>query len=321
MRFAAVPLVAALLFAAGPGGRAALAQSYPDRPIKIVAPTTPGSPADVLARLVGESMSSVLGVPIAVENRAGADQIIGLEHVAKGAPADGYTLILVGLDGQALLPLTKKSLRFDPMRDLVLVAGVGEARYVLAGPSSLPHITFESLVSAVRAAPGRFNYGASGPTVRIPTVMLMKALGLQMEYVAYKGGGPYSIDLAAGNIHWGFLSETTAQTVRDRVRLYAVTGQGRSPANPDVPTFAELGFPQMQGPAYGLAVRAETPKPIMDRLVEAAGKALQSTPLRARAQVAYLTIRHEPPQAAREALDRRFANYQAVAAAIGLQPE
>jgi tripartite-type tricarboxylate transporter receptor subunit TctC len=303
------------------GMASAMAQSYPDKPIRLVAPTTAGSPADVLARLVADSLSKVMNATIVVENRPGADQIIGLEYVAKGAPADGYTLALTGLDGQALLPLIKKDMRFNPMQDLTLVAGVGEGRYVLAGPASEPHKNFQALVKAVKAAPGKYNYGASGPTVRIPTMTLMKELGLNMEYVGFKGGGPYSIDLAAGRIHWGFLSETTAHTVKNRVRLYGVTGSTRSPANPDVPTFSELGFSQIHGPAYGLAVRADTPKSIVDKLSAAAIIALNSTELKARAQVALLTIKYETGEQARQMLDQRFLSYQAAALAMGLQPE
>lgn len=303
------------------GMASTMAQNYPDKPIRLISPSTAGSPADVLARLLADSLSKVMNATIVVENRAGADQVIGLEYVAKGTPADGYTLALTGMDGQALLPLTKKDMRFNPIQDLTLVAGVGEGRYVLAGPASEPHKNFQALVKAVKAAPGQYNYGASGPAVRIPTMTLMKELGLNMEYVAFRGGGPYSIDLAAGRIHWGFLSETTAHTVKDRVRLYGVTGSTRSTANPEVPTFAEMGFPQIHGPAYGLAVRAGTPKAIVEKLSAAAATALQSTELMARAQVALLTIKYETAEQAKQTLEQRFRNYQPAAAAMGLKPE
>jgi hypothetical protein len=113
----------------------ARAETYPDRVIKFVAPTTPGPTADVVARVVAEAMSKVLKQTIVVENKPGAEQAVGLEYIAKMAPADGYTVGVIGIDGQALMPLVRNNLRFDPMKELTLVAGLGEVRYLLASPS------------------------------------------------------------------------------------------------------------------------------------------------------------------------------------------
>jgi len=130
------------------------AQGYPERVIKFVAPTTPGPTADMVARVVAEAMAKVLKQTIVVENKPGAEQMAGLEYLAKTAPADGYTVGVIGIDGQALMPLMRKSLRFDPLKDLTLVAGLGEVRYLLASPISTPPTNFKELVDAARTAPG-----------------------------------------------------------------------------------------------------------------------------------------------------------------------
>ena len=300
---------------------AAWAQNYPERPIRIVAATTPGSPADLLARLMAEAMAKVMNATFVVENKPGADQVLGFEFVAKSAPADGYTVLLAGIDGMALLPVTKKELRFNPLQDLTLVAGVGEVRYVLMGPASEPHRNFKELVDAINAAPGKYSYGASGPAVRIPAQLMMNRLGLDMQYVPYKGGAATAIDIAAGRIHWSVTSESTAHTVKERVRLYGITGTGRSAANPDVPTFTELGLPMIQGPVYGLAVRAGTPKEMADKLSAAAALALQSTEIRSKAQAALLELKYDNAEATQRTLNDRWRGYQDAARSIGLQAE
>lgn len=305
-----------LVWAAAAAG--ALAQGYPERPIRFVAPTTPGSPADLIARILADSMSKQLKQPIVVENKAGADQVIGLEFIARGAPADGYTAGVIGVDSQAILSLTPENLRFDPLRDLTLVAGLGESRYVLVGPASAPHRDFKELVAAARAVPGKFNYGASGPQVRIPTVVLMRELGLDMVYVPFKGGMSYVAAIAAGDIDWGVVSENTAGTAKPRVRLYAVTGRTRSEVNPDVPTFAELGFPQIFGPGYALAVRSGTPPAVIERLMNAAANAVATPEMKLRTQGMLLALNFENAEGALRDLNERLKSYREFARAGGL---
>lgn len=297
------------------------AQTYPDRPIKFIAPTTPGSPADILARAVAEGMTRELKVPIVVENKPGADQIIGFEHVARMAPADGYTVGIIGIDGQALLPITKKGLRFNPHDDLTLVAGLAEGRYVLVGPAAAPHKNFKEVMDAIKAAPGRFNYGTSGPVVRIPILMLMNDLNLDMTHIPFKGGGPYAQELAAGNIDLGFVSETSAKPLAGRLRYYGVTGSTRTATEPNVPTFAELGFPKILGPAYALVVRAGTPKAIIDKLSHAAAAALQSPEMKVRSQGLLVTIQYSDAETAKRMLDERTKIYRDIADRVGLKPE
>lgn len=305
-----------LVFAAG-----AQAQSYPDRSIRFIAPTTPGPAADMIARVLAEAMSRVLKQPAYVENKPGAEQLIGLEYIAKSAPADGYTVGVVGVDGQALIPLMKKNLRFDPLKDLTLVGGIGEVRYVLASPVGAPPANFRQLVDAAKAAPGKFNYGSSIPQVYLYTLSLTQELGLDLVHVPFPSGAPFLQALVAGTVDWGLISEGAATPLKSRLRFHAITGSTRSAANPEVPTFKELGFPRIQGPSYALAVRSGTPQQIVEKLSAALAAALASPEMKAAAQRILLDIRYESPEAASRSLLERNKFYQELVQRAGLKPE
>jgi len=284
---------------------------YPDKPIKFVAATTAGGTADLLARALADAMSKVLNQPIVVDNKPGADQIIGMEHVAKGQPADGYTAIVIGLDGQALLPLVKKGgLRFDPLADLTQVAFLGDIRYVLAGPASAPYKTFKELTDAAKANPGKMNYGSSSPQGRFPSLLLIDAMGLEATHVPFPGAGPYLTAVAAGTVDWVFIAENSGNTLKPRVRLYGITGRTRSPSNPDVPTFAELGHPRVMGTAYSLAVRTGTPQAIIDKLSAAAATAMATPEMKASAQKILFELQYEKADGAQRILAERYKLYE-----------
>lgn len=283
---------------------------YPDKPIKFVAATTPGGTADILARGLGEAMSKILGQPIIVENKPGADQIIGLEYAAKGQPADGYTAILLGLDGQALLPLLKKNLRFDPMNDFTLLIGVGEGRYAMVSPATSPHKTLKELMDFGKANPGKLNYGSSGTPVRFPSLALLNDLGVDAVHVPYPGAAPYMTAVASGAIDWVFLGEVNATTLKSRVRILAITGKERSATNPDIPTFNELGFPKLFGPAYALAVRKGTPQAVADKLTAAATLAMNSPEVKAYWNKASIELKSDTAEVARRTLMDRYKFYE-----------
>lgn len=297
------------------------AQTYPDRPIRFIAPTSPGPTADMVARVVAEAMSKVLKQSIVVENKPGAEQVVGLEYLAKSAPADGYTVGVIGIDGQTLMPLVRSHLRFDPLKDLTLVAGLGEVRYLLASPIAAAPTNFKELVATAKAAPGKFNYGSSTPQVHLYTLSLVRELGLDLVHVPFPSGAPFLTALVGGTIDWGLIAEGTAAPVKSRLRFHAITGSLRSAANPELPTFAELGFTRIYGPAYALAVRSGTPQAIIDRLSAAAEAALASAELKASAQKMLFESRYENQAAIQRAANERFKFYQDLTKSAGLKPE
>jgi len=299
-------LMALVLAVASFGVRA----EYPDRPIRFVAATTAGGTADILGRAIAEAMSKVLSQAIIVDNKPGADQIIGMEYVAKGQPADGYTVLVSGIDGQALLPLTKKGLRFDPMKDLTLVAWLGDSRYVLAGSNVAPYKSFKELMDFAKANPGKLNFGFSSPQTHFTSAVLAAELGVSVVPVPFPGAAPYITAALANTVDWGVFSEGTVTGLKSRFRVYGITGKGRSTGNPEAPTFAELGFPRLVGPGYALAVRTGTPQAIIDKLSAAAAAALVMPEVKASAQKAQLDIGYEKAEVAQRALADRYRFYE-----------
>jgi tripartite-type tricarboxylate transporter receptor subunit TctC len=310
-------LVACAL-AAGLG--AAQAQAYPDKPVRFIIPTTAGGTADLIARVMAEGMSRQLNQAIVVENKPGADQAIALEYLARSAPADGYAVGLIGTDSLALLPLLKKELRFNATQDFAPVAGLGEVRYALVGPSTAPTQNFKELIERVKANPGKFNYGSSVLQVRLPSLVLIKALGLDMVHIPFTAA-PMLTAVAAGTIDWCIVGEGTGGSLKPRVRFYAITGSERSAANPEVPTFNELGFPRIYGPAYALMVRAGTPQAIVDKLSAAAAVTLAAPETRVAMQRLLLDIKYEPPDVLARTLAERQKAFEEIGRQNDLKPE
>ncbi len=299
----------------------ARAQDYPNKAVRFVVPYGAGATLDLVARVVGQELAKILGQAVVIENKPGADAMIGFEYVAKQVPADGYTIVIAAVSGLATLPLTSKSLRFDPLKDLPPVVGMVEGKYILTTPATFSAKTFAEFVAMAKASPGKLNYGASSTTVRLQTDALMRELGLNVVYVPYRSGPNYIQALATNEIQLGFMSESSAISIADRSRVLAVTGARRSEAFPNAPTFAELGMPGVMGVAYSLNLRAGTPKPIVDRLQAATQQALRVPEVRtALAKMGLDAVAQSSEVAAKRLADeaRMFAE---VAKRAGIKPE
>ena len=318
-RRAAGALVAGWLAAGLAGGAAA--QEYPNRPIRLVVPNTPGTIADIFGRALAQEMARTLGQPIVVENRAGANGTIGLEYVIKQLPADGYVFISTAVTALAGLPVTVKELRFDPLKDIPPFIGVAEGPYVFGSPAAAPWKSFAELVAHAKANPGKLNYGSPGTTVRLPMEALVRALGVQVVHVPYTGGAPYMQALVANEVQLGLIPESSANTMGERFRALAVTGDSRRPARPDVPTFRELGFPQIRGLAYSLNAPAGTPRAAIEKLHAAASRALKQPELRERMAKMGFEVTDQTPEVAAAALADEAKFMAEVAQRIGLQPQ
>lgn len=297
------------------------AQDYPTKPIRFIVPISPGAGADLTARILAPEMAKTLGQPLIVENRSGAGHAIAYEYVAKQAPADGYTIVNGSMNIMAVMPATVKDLRFDPIGDLPPVVGLAEGRYFFGSASKFPWKTFPELVANAKSNPGKLNYGASAPIVRLGTEMIIRPLGLEIVHVPYSSGASYLQGLAAGDIQMGFMTEDNAASFGERIALLAVTGDRRLAAHPQVPTFTELGHPGIPGFSHALNVRTGTPRPIQDRLQAAAFKALELPEVRT--QFARIGMEITPLTGAEAA--RKLANearlFREAATRIGLQPQ
>ena len=300
---------------------ATLAQDYPSRPLRIVVPNSPGTSQDVTSRFLAAELPKVLGQPIIVENRPGAGMVIGTEYVLKQLPADGYALASVQVETISVLPLTVRDLRLDPNKDMSSVITVFEGQLMLASPSSAPWRTFQEMVAYAKANPGKLNYGASSVVQILPTEGLARDLGIKIVKVPYTGGGPFIQALISGETHLGFAAALAIAPGGDKLRVIAVTGDSRSPRYPDAPTFKELGHPRVPGFSASIAVRQETPRPIVNRLNSALNTVLSSAAAREQFAKLQLDIVGGTPEAA----DRRLADtakfFAETANRIGYKPE
>ena len=303
------------------GTSMASAQNYPAKPVRYIVPYGPGATLDIVARTMAPEMSKALGQPLIVENKPGADAIIGLEHVAKQSPADGYTVTIAAVAGLATLPLTVKELRFDPLKDLPPVISMVEGAYIFGSAAKYPWKNYAEFVTNGRANPGKLNYGASSTAVRLLSEALIRAVGIHVVYIPYKEGGAYITSVGAGEVQMGFMSEGSAIGLGDRFRALAVTGATRRATYRDAPTFAELGHPEIRGVAYSLNVAAGTPKPIVDRLNAAASIALQQPEVRAQYGKMRLDVVGGTPEEAARILATMAKTYAEIAKNVGIQAE
>ncbi|WP_416222566.1 Bug family tripartite tricarboxylate transporter substrate binding protein [Variovorax paradoxus] len=261
----------ALALAAGMAA-AATEAPFPSKPVRIIVQYQAGGSTDILARLVAEGLSKRLDQPVVVENRSGAGGIIGTDYVAK-SPPDGYTLLLT-VPGPVTANLVLYSkLPYDPRTDLRMVSDIATTRTVLAVHPSVQATDFKSLIATVKATPGKYSMGSWGPGTQPHQVQVYmdKAYGLQTMHVPYKGESPMAIDLIGGVIQMTVGSITTLQPYikAGKLRPLAVAGTRRARALPDVPTFAEQGYPDevyaMTGPT-SLMAPAKTPDAVIERL-------------------------------------------------------
>ena len=245
----------------------ALAQDWPQKPIKLVVPYTPGGGTDIMGRLVGRSLSQALSVPVVIENRPGSDGSIGSDIVAKAAP-DGYTLLIDGTS-QAFNVAFGKKLPYNSARDLAPIAQVANQQVLLLVNAKLPVKNLKELIAYLRANPGKLSYGSSSNANTLPMELLKLMTQTEIVLVPYRGSGPMLNDLLGGQIELA-MSGAAAPLPHVRAGTLRVLGIGddhRSVTLPEFPTIAEEGIPGFQTVQWsGMYAPAGTPKSIIDRL-------------------------------------------------------
>ena len=260
----------------------ALGEDYPSRPITLVVPFSAGGPGDVIARLLGSSMSATLKQPLVIENVVGAGGTIGTNRVAKAAP-DGYTLLLMHV-GQATAPALYAKLPFDPVGDFAAIGMVTDVPMILVARPNFPAKDLKELVAYVRAQGDKLTYGnvGLGSASHLCGLMFMSAIETKLTAVYYKGGGPALNDVIAGHIdvYCDPATGPTPYIQAGTIPGYAITGKNRVPTLPNLPTSAEAGVPAFDVTTwYGMYAPRDTPKPVVDALVDALQKALKDPAL------------------------------------------
>ncbi len=260
----------------------AFGQEYPNRPITLVVPFSAGGPGDVIARLLGTSISATLKQPLVIENVVGAGGTIGTNRVAKAAP-DGYTLLLMHV-GQATAPALYAKLPFDPIGDFVPIGLVTDVPMILVARPNFPAKDLKELVAYVRAQGDKVTYGnvGLGSASHLCGLMFMSAIEGKLAPIYYKGGGPALNDIIAGHIdvYCDPATGPTPHIQSGTITGYAITSKQRVPTLPNVPTSAEAGVPGFDVTTwYGIYAPRNTPKPIVDALVGALQTALRDPAL------------------------------------------
>ena len=270
----ALPVLATL-----PTLRTALAQTetFPTKAIRIIVPFAPGGSGDITARLVGKYIEDKTGQPFVVENKPGANGIVGALSV-KSAPPDGYTLMLATTSTNAANIHMYKNPGYDPEKDFQVVGIIGSSGAFLVVPATSPYKTLADLLAYAKANPGKLNFGYFNASSQVPAEVLAKRAGVEWQGVAYKAIGNAWTDLYAGNIQFMFVDLTAGrgQVVADKARPLAVTLPARSPLYPNLPTLSET-FPGFTSTGFlAIAVPKATPKPVQERLNTLINEALTS---------------------------------------------
>jgi tripartite-type tricarboxylate transporter receptor subunit TctC len=252
-----------------------LAQTYPTRPITMIVPFAPGGPADVLGRLVGQKMADDLGQPVVIENRPGANTIIGAQAVAKAKP-DGYT-ILLAIDGTLVMnPFLYEKLSYDPFREFDPVALIALVPSAIVANNNVPASSLRAMVDLEKTKPGSFFVGVSTPTSQVAAGLLNQLAGVNITMVPYAGGTTQITDLIAGAIQLGHESLNVALPLyrEKQIKILALTGRKKSALAPELPLIGET-FPEFDlGIWQSVVVPTGTPRPIIDKLFTALQRAM-----------------------------------------------
>lgn len=297
MNYKALILASGLCFAAlslHPAGAA-----YPDRPIEIVVPFSPGGGTDQISRTIAEGMSKTLKQTVLVLNKPGAGTIIGTGFVAKSKP-DGYTLLMATF-AHAVNPSLHKSLPYSTEKDFVPVGMIGTSPNVLVVSSHSPFKTVKDIIDYARKNPDKLTFGSygTGTSAHLAAALFENLAHIKMTHVPYKGSSPAITDLISGQINMVFsTAASVAQFVNSgQLRAIAVTSKKRSFAFPDAPTIAESGLPDYEAESwYGLFAPTGTPEDVIQKLNAAIAGAVKSKLFQQRIEQEGLNVRTGPPQ-------------------------
>lgn len=283
MKYRCIAALAALCWCGAVGG-----QDYPNKPVRVLLPTPAGSTPDRMARLITPGLSTLFGQQFIVDNRSGADGMLGTELAAKATP-DGYTL-LVGTPGMlTIMRYVQKDVPYDTLRDFAPIGLISVGPYLLVAHPSVAVKSVSDLVALAKVHPGKLTYGSagSGSTTHFAMELFKSMAGVDIRHVPYKGRPQATADLVGGRVKLAMLSigPLMPHVKAQRLRVLAVTSAKRSSQLPQVPTVDESGLKGFEATTWlGMLAPAKTPKPVVARVVQALQKVMRDPETRARFQ-------------------------------------
>ncbi|MEY3755122.1 MAG: hypothetical protein RLY27_1739 [Pseudomonadota bacterium] len=305
----------------------AQAQEYPNKPIKMIIPFSPGGASDLVGRILQTKLGEVLGQPIIIENKPGASGNIGMEMAAKSAP-DGYTLFLGNIGTMAINPALYPNIKVNPLKDFIPITEVVDVPSALVTNTSFPVNTVAELITYLKANPGKFNYASpgSGSANRLQTERFMGLTGTKLAHIPYKGGaGPATVGMIGGETQMMFVTLSSAQEFikSGRLKGLAVTSPNRMPELPNVPTISEAGFKDLTGGSWQiLAVPAGTPRDIVNKLYTATVATMMMPEIRDKLdRQGAIVLTSKSPEAAREFLNNETQRWGKVVKDTGATPD
>ncbi|CAN5401999.1 tripartite tricarboxylate transporter substrate binding protein [soil metagenome] len=315
----ALMALALMLPLAGPANAA----GYPDRPIRLVVPFPAGSGTDVVGRILGETMSQDLGQPFIIDNKGGAQGIIGVQ-TATNAPADGYTLVILGVTTGASNVSLFKKLPYDPARDLTMIGMVGDSPIVLVASPKLPVKNAADLLDLARREPGKLTYGYGSGSAQIALAKLVAMGDIKALPVPYKGSPQVMTDLIAGQIDFTMtdISLAVPQMKGGTINALGVTSKDRFPLLPELPSINESGAKGYDLVVwFALGAPAKLPEPIVERLSAALKKALASPDLIRRFAEQGLAPKFSTPAQASSFIKSEIVEWGKLIKQAGIEPQ
>ncbi len=300
-----------------------VAAQYPNKPIRIVVPFGAGSATDLIARVLGSSVSAAVGQPVVIDNKAGADGAIAASEVAKAAP-DGYTLLMATNSPLSVVPAMKKSPPYDPIADFTPITDVGRYTFFVVVNPNVPAKTLPELVQYARANPGKINYATGNTTGIVSSALLASLAKIEMVHVPYKTEPQVMPDLVSGRVQMMFASSTTSMPlIRDgKLRALVTTLPRRSHLLPDVPTIAEAGYPTFSIISWaGLYGPGKMPAEVTARLNKEFVAAMGRPEVQEAMQKQAFVLTPSTPEKLAAWTKEQLESYRNILKAVGIQPE
>jgi tripartite-type tricarboxylate transporter receptor subunit TctC len=305
------------------GNVCAVAQSFPSKPIRVIIPFGPGGPSDFLARTVGQKLTEALGQQVLIDNRGGANGIVGSELAAK-APPDGYTLVLATNGTHGINASLFPKLPYDTVKDFAPITRLGHAPYLLVAHPSLPVRSVKELIALAKARPGEMAWSAGGSPSQLGAELFKRTAKINVVVVPYKGNAPAVTAVISGEVQlvFGGIAQSAPQVKAGRLRALGVASRQRSPVVPEVPTVHESGLPNFEAGAwYGLLAPGGTPRPIIDRLHTEIVRVLRLPEIQQRLRGEAFEIPADTPDQFAAVIRAELAKWAPIVRDAGLRPD